>query len=114
MEGRRAIFKLESKRGFRAAARYCHAMTLRATAPCKINFFLEITGKRPDGYHTLSTIFQTISLKDNLTCRLHRDLTLTCSDPTLPTDQRNLVMRAATVLRETLDEPKGAAIHLEK
>ena len=40
---------------------------IRVTAHAKINLFLEITGKRPDGYHTLSTVFQTISLGDQLT-----------------------------------------------
>ncbi len=54
---------------------------IRVTAHAKINFFLEITGKRPDGYHTLSTVFQTISLGDELTFSAAEDLSLTCSDP---------------------------------
>jgi len=87
---------------------------IRVTAPAKINFFLEITGKRPDGYHTLSTVFQTISLGDELTFSPAKDLSLTCSDPRLPTDEKNLVMRAAMRLRETLKETRGAQIHLEK
>jgi len=87
---------------------------LQLKAFCKINWFLEITGKRPDGYHTLSTIFQTISLGDRLTFKPADDLTLTCSDSSLPTDERNLVMKAAMRLREALNEKRGAAIHLEK
>ena len=87
---------------------------IRVTAPAKVNFFLEITGKRSDGYHTLSTVFQTISLGDELTFQPAAELTLTCSDPALPTDERNLVMKAALCLRQALKEPQGAKIHLEK
>ncbi len=87
---------------------------IRVTAHAKINFFLEITGKRPDGYHTLSTLFQTISLGDELTFSAADDLSLTCSDPSLPIDSTNLVMKAAFRLQEALREPRGAQIHLEK
>jgi len=89
-------------------------MSVRLSAPAKINWFLEITGKRPDGYHTLSTVFQTISLADRLSLAPAGDLSLTCSDKTLPTDERNLVMRAARRLRERLNEKRGAHLHLEK
>ena len=84
------------------------------TAHAKINFFLEITGRRPDGYHTLSTVFQTISLGDELTFQSAPELALSCSDPALPVDERNLVMKAAVRLREALRESRGARIHLEK
>ncbi len=87
---------------------------IRVKAPAKINLFLEITGKRADGYHTLSTVFQTISLGDRLTGSHAKELMMTCSDPSLPVDERNLVMRAAMRLREALREPRGARIHLEK
>ncbi len=87
---------------------------IRVTAHAKINFFLEITGKRPDGYHMLSTIFQTISLGDELTFAAADQLSLTCSDPALSVDSSNLVMKAAFRLREALREPRGAKIHLEK
>src|SRR6185295_15652196 len=87
---------------------------IQVTAPAKINFFLEITGKRSDGYHTLSTVFQTISLGDELLFAPAKALSLTCSDPKLPVDESNLVMKAAMRLRETLKETRGAKIHLEK
>jgi 4-diphosphocytidyl-2-C-methyl-D-erythritol kinase len=87
---------------------------IRVTAHAKINFFLEITGKRPDGYHTLSTVFQTISLGDELTFQSTSELVLSCSDPNLPVDGRNLVMKAAVHLKEALKETRGARIHLEK
>lgn len=84
------------------------------TAFAKVNLFLEITGKRPDGYHTLSTIFQTISFGDELTAKRAESLTLTCSEPSLPTDERNLAMRAAVRLRDLLGETRGAALGLKK
>jgi 4-diphosphocytidyl-2-C-methyl-D-erythritol kinase len=87
---------------------------IRVTAHAKINLFLEITGKRPDGYHTLSTVFQTISLGDELTVAPAAKLSLTCSDRSLPVDERNLAMRAALRLQAALKESRGAAIHLKK
>ena len=87
---------------------------MQLTAHAKINFFLEITGKRPDGYHTLSIVFQTISLGDELVIEPAKDLSLTCSDSTLPVDERNLGMKAALRLRQTLKESRGARIHLVK
>ncbi len=87
---------------------------IRLKACAKINFFLEITGKRPDGYHTLETVFQTVSLADELTFSPGSALRLRCSDPTLPVDERNLVMRAALKLQEALQERRGANIFLKK
>jgi 4-diphosphocytidyl-2-C-methyl-D-erythritol kinase len=87
---------------------------IRLTAHAKVNLYLEITGRRPDGYHTLSTLFQTISLGDELSFSHATTVSLTCSDPALPTDGRNLVMRAALRLRDALREERGAHIHLIK
>lgn len=87
---------------------------LRVKAYAKVNLFLEITGKRPDGYHTLSTVFQTISLADELTLRPSPTLRLTCSDASLPTDERNLAYRAADTFRKLTRERRGVHIHLEK
>lgn len=61
----------------------------------KINWSLRITGKRADGFHDLETVFQTISLHDELTFRPSSSLSLVCDDPAIPTDDTNLVMRAA-------------------
>jgi 4-diphosphocytidyl-2-C-methyl-D-erythritol kinase len=64
----------------------------------KINWSLRITGKRADGFHELETVFQTISLHDELTFRDADELSLTCDDPSIPTDESNLVLRAAKLL----------------
>ncbi|HEX8172636.1 MAG TPA: 4-(cytidine 5'-diphospho)-2-C-methyl-D-erythritol kinase [Thermoanaerobaculia bacterium] len=67
----------------------------------KINWSLRITGKRADGFHDLETIFQTISLHDTLTFTPAPSLTLTCDDPAIPTDESNLVLRAARAVGAT-------------
>lgn len=90
------------------------ASALRVKAYAKINLFLEITKRRTDGYHTLSTLFQTISLADELTFNASESVRLSCSDAALPTDERNLVFRAAMKLRKRLGENSGAQIHLKK
>lgn len=73
-------------------------------------------GRRPDGYHELSTIFQTITLHDLLafTARDDNQLQLTCGSPEIPVDESNLIVRAADALRNRFNVRCGASIHLEK
>jgi 4-diphosphocytidyl-2-C-methyl-D-erythritol kinase len=78
-------------------------------APAKINWSLRITGKRADGFHDLETIFQTISLHDELTFRPADAFSLTCDDASIPVDESNLVLRAA----RAIDAPP-TAIELRK
>ncbi|HEY4424327.1 MAG TPA: 4-(cytidine 5'-diphospho)-2-C-methyl-D-erythritol kinase [Pyrinomonadaceae bacterium] len=82
----------------------------------KINWILRILGKRPDGYHEVVTVLQTISLCDELTIQLSDDgpIKLTCDDPTIPTDNSNLIIRAALLLGECRQDWFGAHIHLAK
>ena len=75
----------------------------------KINWSLRITGKRPDGFHELETVFQAISLCDELTFREAERLSLTCDDPSIPVDDSNLVLRAARAV-----EAGPVAIELRK
>ena len=75
----------------------------------KINWSLRITGKRADGFHDLETVFQEISLHDELTYTPSGETTLVCDDPSIPTDESNLVLRAA----RALDAPP-VAIELKK
>jgi 4-diphosphocytidyl-2-C-methyl-D-erythritol kinase len=90
---------------------------LKLPSFAKINWQLSVLGRRPDGFHELRTIFQTISLHDELTFAGRADghLQLTCDAPEIPVDGRNLIWRAAEALKNQyglLD--KGASIHLEK
>ena len=80
----------------------------------KINLFLRILGKRIDGFHELCTVFQTISLKDNLTFSEDSDLILTCDTEKIPLDDRNLIIKAANLLKEKYEVKIGAKIHLNK
>jgi len=69
--------------------------------PAKINLVLRVLGRRPDGYHELDTVFQAIDLWDRVSIEPADALTLECDDPRLPVDGRNLVLRAARLLRES-------------
>jgi 4-diphosphocytidyl-2-C-methyl-D-erythritol kinase len=86
------------------------------SAFAKINLSLRVLGKREDGYHELDTIFQTISLHDTIRISAIEGsaIAFSCDDRSLPTDSHNLVVRAATVLRDRVNPKKGARIRLEK
>ncbi len=79
----------------------------------KINLSLEVLGHRPDGYHDIVSILQTVDLFDTLTFEPADTLSLTCSMPSLVYED-NLVLRAARLLQKTSGQSAGAAIHLEK
>jgi 4-diphosphocytidyl-2-C-methyl-D-erythritol kinase len=69
---------------------------IRARAFAKINLTLRIVGGRPDGYHELTTTFQTVALHDRLTFTTTRGpFEIRCSDRACPSDRTNLVWRAA-------------------
>ncbi len=88
---------------------------MEVKAYAKINLFLEVTGVRPDRYHGLSTIFQSISLYDTLTFNpSDSDISLTCSSDTIPVDSSNLVWKAAALLKEKYSVKEGVSMHLEK
>jgi 4-diphosphocytidyl-2-C-methyl-D-erythritol kinase len=92
--------------------------SFRVRACAKINLELRVGAARADGFHALRTVFQSLALHDILEVTLRRGpFELTCSDPALPVDGRNLVTRAARLLWETMGrsgEPRNVAIHLTK
>ena len=71
-------------------------------AYAKLNWDLRVLGKRPDGFHELDTVMVNISLYDTLTVEPADEITLTCNDPALPTDERNLVVKATRALALSL------------
>lgn len=85
-------------------------------APAKINLFLEVLGKRPDGYHELETLMVTVDWHDRLVCEEapSGEFTFRCTDPSLPTGRENLVVRAAEALRAETGTTLGATVTLEK
>jgi 4-diphosphocytidyl-2-C-methyl-D-erythritol kinase len=85
--------------------------------PAKINLRLSVGAPRPDGFHPLDTVYQAISLYDEITIRPADRLRLTLDGvgaDTLPTDGSNLAVRAATLLADRLGVPPNVAIHLHK
>ncbi len=80
----------------------------------KINWFLRVLGKRADNFHELCTVFQTVSLHDKLTFSEHDEIVLTCDDEKIPTDENNLIVKAALELKQKFNIKSGAKIHLEK
>ena len=73
--------------------------TIEISAYAKINLYLAVTDKLPNGYHTVDTVMQAISLHDTVTVEITENavdpITLTCSAPYVPCDETNLVWRAA-------------------
>jgi 4-diphosphocytidyl-2-C-methyl-D-erythritol kinase len=90
-------------------------MRLEKKSPCKVNLILNILGKRADGFHELETVMQPVNVCDDLTFeRAGSGLELTCTNPHLPTDSKNLVHRAATAFLAAANITDGVRIHLRK
>lgn len=93
---------------------------MRVKAFAKINLFLQVTGKRADGYHSLHTLFQQIGLHDKLEFKKTRnkEIKLVCAHPAVPLDESNLVIKAAHLLRQAAEKAgkqvTGLKIYLTK
>lgn len=94
---------------------------VQVSAPAKVNLILRVLDRRSDGYHNLWSLMQTVELEDHLRFRLRSgssDLRLSCDEPTLPTDGRNLVTRAAALVLEQARQhgqyKGGVEIHIAK
>ena len=88
---------------------------MRVEARAKINWTLDITGQRADGYHLMDMLMQPVTLSDTVTLSVSDAVTLTTGgEPPIPADEHNLAYRAAMALKEATGHPGGAAIHVEK
>jgi 4-diphosphocytidyl-2-C-methyl-D-erythritol kinase len=93
---------------------------LELPAPAKINLFLHVVGRRNDGFHDLCSLMCCVSLYDHLKIAPGgQENTLSCSDPNLPCDDSNLVMKALRAFNRALQQetgivPDGVSIHLDK
>ena len=88
-------------------------------SPAKINLFLAVTGRRPDGYHELATLFCRVGIYDRI--RLEQgqiEFSVSCDHPDVPENKINLAWKAAVVFSEMLIKkghaPQGVHIHIEK
>ena len=82
----------------------------------KVNLTLDVTGKRPDGYHDILTIMRTVNLYDTVTAELtkHEGIQLTTTLRWLPTDSRNIAYRAAQKLLSEVGADVGVKLHIQK
>ncbi|HDM37625.1 MAG TPA: 4-(cytidine 5'-diphospho)-2-C-methyl-D-erythritol kinase, partial [Candidatus Omnitrophica bacterium] len=83
----------------------------------KINLYLKVLKKRSDGYHDIETIYQAITLKDNIAIRLikgNNDIEIYSNSRQIPTDATNLAYQAVLVLLDRLNIRCGVRIDIDK
>ena len=91
--------------------------TIFEPAYAKVNLTLDVLGKRPDGYHDLQSVMQTISLRDDIEIDIGtgKPWKLLCSREDIPCDERNLAWKAAKVYCEAMNkDPNGLEIRITK
>ena len=88
---------------------------LHLNAYAKVNLALNVLGPRVDGYHDVETVLHTIDLHDAVTLREREEgIEVRTDSPAVPADARNLVVRAAQVLRDTFGVQRGVEIDIRK
>lgn len=99
---------------FMLAERHANSVVVRA--PAKVNLFLEVLRKRPDGYHEIVTFIVAVSLYDTLSFKEEPsgEIRLTCTDAKLSAGPANLVWRVADLVRQYTGCRRGVHIHLLK
>ena len=75
---------------------------MRLFSPAKVNLFLRGLKRRPDGYHEVATLVQTIDFGDTLTFSLSDEDYLVCNDPAVPCDSSNLIFKATDLFRRQM------------
>ncbi|WP_298845849.1 4-(cytidine 5'-diphospho)-2-C-methyl-D-erythritol kinase [Clostridium sp.] len=81
----------------------------------KINISLDVVGKREDGYHLLKMIMQNVDLYDSMSFqKCNKGINISCNKPYIPTDEKNLVYKAAQLFMDTYDIHEGINIYLKK
>ncbi len=90
--------------------------SLSLPSPAKLNLFLAVTGRRGDGFHDLVSLVTTVEFGDDLRVELTPApvFSLECDNPGLPTDDTNLIIRAATAFKAAADYGGGAHFVLRK
>jgi len=90
--------------------------SLRLKSPAKINLCLKVLNKRKDGYHQIKTVFERISLCDEIILRKRSDrkIKIVCNHPGVPRNSANLMYKAADLLRKDFNKDSGLDIRLNK
>ncbi len=102
--------------GIRDTRTPAHPLTfLKLKSYAKVNLFLNVLKKRKDGYHEIETLFERISLSDEITLSSAASgIRLTCDSKRLPLGPKNIAYRAAKLLKDTLGIEKGVVIAIKK
>lgn len=89
---------------------------LQISSPAKLNLFLEVLNRRPDGYHNIQTLFERISLSDTvfLSEVPQDEIVVSSSSPDIPSDHRNLAYKAADLIKRSCRIKKGVKIKIQK
>jgi 4-diphosphocytidyl-2-C-methyl-D-erythritol kinase len=89
---------------------------LTVFSPAKLNLVLDVLGKRPDGFHELKTIFERISLTDQITLSRNKShkISIHCAHPHVPRSSRNLAVKAAMMLAQDFSITEGLDINIIK
>lgn len=87
---------------------------MNAPAYAKINLGLHIVGIRTDGFHNIETIFHRINLRDEISVLPSDSISISCTDPAVPTDETNHCWKAVALLRDALGISSGAAVTIHK
>lgn len=90
-------------------------MKITVDAPAKINLFLDIVGKLDNGYHSLFMVMQSVGLCDTVSVEeAGKGIALTCSEPSLPCDEKNIAYKAAMAFCKKACIEPSVRIHIEK
>ena len=87
---------------------------MKEQAYAKINLGLQVLGNRPDGYHEVDMIMQSVSLADEIEFTAAEDFLLTTNNPMLPCDESNLAWKAAKVMADFTNRKPNVHIHIKK
>ena len=88
---------------------------MTVNAPAKINLILDITGKLENGYHSIKTVMQTLELCDTITVsRANTGITISCNNPNIPLNEKNIAFKAAEKMMELYKIPCGVKININK
>lgn len=95
---------------------FCNFQPLSIASPCKVNLYLSIERRRPDGFHEIKTLFHRVSLQDTLHLQRTRlaGIQLSVSDPDIPAGSDNLVWRAAELFFKHYPQAGGVSIRIDK
>ncbi|MGN1126139.1 MAG: 4-(cytidine 5'-diphospho)-2-C-methyl-D-erythritol kinase [Ruminococcus sp.] len=92
-------------------------MKIKVNAPAKVNLAVDVMGRRPDGYHSVSLVLQAISIYDTVTITSNEseEITISCNDKNVPCDKRNIAYKAAErFFHSTGIKNTGVNIDIEK